>query len=298
MIARWHLSLARRAVMSRIPFADALRRIKRRIRGYQPNQSNIASTFYDLRRLYNLMRANGVYFRGTVLEIGSGWFPIAGIIARLAGAERVILTDITSYMDEQTFLTARQIVLDRLDEVAAAFDIDPHAARGTLMEAPTPEELKLTYLAPFDMTDVPDASLDLVMSRACLEHIPVTDLEILVAGLRPKLSRDGFMAHAIDNSDHFSHIDPTISRVNFLSWSEAKHHLIWQFAKGGENRLRHHEYADLFRRTGYGVIGDDAFVHDKVLQSLSSLKISAPYNRMTAEQIATVTSWYVLRALP
>jgi hypothetical protein len=206
------------------------------------------------------------------------------------------LTDITSNMDQQTFLISKEIVLDRLDEVATAFNFDPQAARQTLVGARTPKELEMTYMVPFDLVAVPDASLDLVMSRACLEHIPVVELEALVAGLRPKLKRDGFMAHAIDNSDHFSHVDPTLSRVNFLTWSEAKHRLIWQIGQGGENRLRHHEYADLFRRTGYEVMGTDAFIHGKVLEDLSTLNMTAPYNRMKAEQIAAITSWYVLRA--
>jgi hypothetical protein len=66
-------------------------------------------------------------------------------------------------------------------------------------------------------------------------------------------------------------------------------------AKGGENRLRHHEYADLFRRAGYAVVGDDAFVHKETLQNLSAMNISAPYNSMPAEQLATIASWYILR---
>lgn len=296
MIALWHLCLARQAAVARLPFTVALRRVKRRVTGYRPNRSNIGSTFQDLRKLYDLMRANGAHFRGTVLEIGSGWFPIAGILARLAGADRVILTDITQNMDQQTFLTSKQIVLDQLNEVARAFDFEPQAARTMLIESETPNELGLTYLAPFDVTTVPDASLDLVMSRACLEHILVPDLKALLAGLLSKLKPNGFMAHAIDNSDHFSHIDPTISRVNFLTWTKAKHHLIWQIAKGGENRLRHHEYALLFQRVGYEVIASDAFVHDETLRGLSSLHLSEPYTRMTAEQVAAITSWYVLRA--
>jgi hypothetical protein len=74
------------------------------------------------------------------------------------------------------------------------------------------------------------------------------------------------MAHAIDNSNHFSHVDPTISRVNFLTWSEAKHRLVSKLAKGGENRLRHHEYGILFRRAGYVVIGADALIQEKILK--------------------------------
>jgi hypothetical protein len=297
MIAKWHGHLLRLALVTRLPFVDALRRIKRSMVGYEPNASNIGLTFYDLQILYDLIRKSQVYFHGTILEIGSGWFPIAGIVARLAGAERVILTDITPLMDQGTFLTAKRIVFDRIDKLATAFDFDSAEAYSLLRDASSLNDLDLTYLAPFDIAAIADASLDFVISRACLEHIPVSSLTDLLALLKPKLKVSGVMAHAIDNSDHFSHADPTISRVNFLTWTEAKHRLIWQLARGGENRLRHHEYADLFGRAGYKVVGVDAFIHDKVIQELRSLALSAPYKQMTEEQIAAVTSWYVLRPL-
>lgn len=295
MIARWHLALVRRATVARIPLAESMRRFKRQVTGYLPTPANIASTFADLQTLYNLMNANSMRFGGTVLEIGSGWFPIAGIIARLNGADRVILSDVTKFMDQQTFEASRQIVLHRLDEAAAAFAFDPLTARTMLNGARTPAELKLTYMVPFDIAAIPDGSLDVVISRACLEHIPVSDLEVLMAELRPKLKASGFMAHSIDNTDHFSHIDRRLSRVNFLTWSKAKHRFIWQLAKGGENRLRHHEYADLFRRSGYDIIAAAAFMDNNVLQDVSYLNLTSPYNRMTAEEIAVTTSWYVLR---
>lgn len=116
------------------------------------------------------MRSNKISFRRTVLEIRTGWFPIAGIIARLAGAERVILTDIVPLMDRETFLTAKQIVLDHLTDLTVEFGLDAGAYRDALVEAQTPQQLGISYTAH-------EASLDLVMSRACLEHIPSADLE-------------------------------------------------------------------------------------------------------------------------
>lgn len=114
--------------------------------------------------------------------------------------------------------------------------------------------------------------------------------------LLPKLKRhDGFMAHAIDNSDHFAHNDQTLSRINFLTWSGGKHRLIWQIAKGGENRLRHHQYTDLFQRCGFEVFGDAAFVQEEVIRGLSVLKLASPYDRMTPAQLATARSWFVLK---
>lgn len=297
MFARWHIEILRRALMNRIPCAEQLRRLKRDIGGYQPNQSNIGSTFFDLKRLYVLMKAQGACFRGTVLEIGSGWFPIAGIIARLSGADNVILTDMTRFMDEGTFIISKKIILQRLDESAADFDFDSNLARRKL-EANTPDELNLVYIAPFDTAALPDESLDLVISRACLEHIALPELELLMARLRPKLKQGAFMAHAIDNSDHFSHSDAGISRVNFLTWSESKHRFLWNLGKDGENRMRHHQYADLFRKTGYIVVGEESLIDTRTAAEVPQLPLSEPYSSMTIDQIAAVSSWFVLTANP
>ena len=295
MSMNWQLFVALKAVKSRLPFGEALRRFKRRKVGYRPHPSNIGSTVEDLARLYALLHAQGGRMSGTVLEIGTGWFPISGILARLAGAERVILTDITPHMDALTFATAREIVTERLDQLAPLFGFDATAARATLAEAHTPEALGLDYHAPFRLDAIPDRSIDVVISRACLEHIPVPDLRGLMAGLFGKLRDDGFMIHAIDNGDHLAQIDRGISRLNFLTWSEGKHALIGRLMLTGENRLRHQQYAELFREAGYRVAAEDRFIHEPTRQQVGALALVPPYDSMTPDELATVTSWFMLR---
>ena len=295
MISPRHIYIAKQAIKLRLPFANTLRRMKRSTSGYRPNAGNIALTFADLIRLNKLMRVNGERLHGTVLEIGTGWFPINGILAHLAGAERVILTDITPHMDQDTFMTAKQIVMEQLDEHAAAFGIDAASARARLLPAKVPQDLGLDYQAPFDITKLEAGSLNVVMSRACLEHIPVPDLRSLCVALRPCLRPDGFMAHAIDNTDHLSHFDPSITRMNFLTWTEARHRTLWRVIGGGENRLRHHEYASLFEQAGYTVVAEDALLLDKDLNGLKGLRLMPPYDVMKAEQLAASTSWFFLR---
>ena len=214
MSMNWQLFVALKAVKSRLPFGEALRRLKRRKVGYRPHPSNIGSTVEDLARLYALLHARGGRMSGTVLEIGTGWFPISGILARLAGAERVILTDITPHMDALTFATAREIVTERLDQLAPLFGFDAAAARAILAEAHTPEALGLDYHAPFRLDALPERSLDVVISRACLEHIPVPDLRGLMAGLFGKLRDDGVMIHATDNSDHLPDLERAEARLD------------------------------------------------------------------------------------
>jgi SAM-dependent methyltransferase len=296
MSMNWQFWVALQAVKARLPFADALRRLKRRNVGYRPHSSNIGSTVDDLARLYALLHAQGGRMSGTVLEVGTGWFPISGILARLAGAERVILTDITPHMDAQTFATARDIVAERLDALAPLFGFDADAARATLAGAGTPGDLGLEYHAPFCLDDIPDRSVDVIISRACLEHIPVPDLRALMAGLRGKLRDDGVMMHAIDNGDHLAQVDRGISRLNFLTWTERKHALIGRLMCAGENRLRHRQYATLFQETGYRVVGEDRFIHEPTRQQVESLALVPPYDTMTEDELATVTSWFVLRS--
>lgn len=298
MTMKWQLWVALNAVKTRLPFGDALRRLKRRNAGYRPNPSNIGSTVEDLARLYALLHAHGGRMSGTALEVGTGWFPISGILARLAGAERVILTDITPHMDALTFATARDIVTERLDQLAPLFGFDADAARATLARAGSPGDLGLEYHAPFRLDDIPDRSLDVIISRACLEHIPVPDLRALMAGLRGKLRDDGVMMHAVDNSDHLAQVDRGISRLNFLTWTERKNALIGRLMRAGENRLRHQQYATLFRETGYRVVGEDRFIDEPTRQQIGNLVLVPPYDTMTDDELATVTSWFVLRPGP
>ena len=298
MFRKWHRRIALGAIKSRLPFIPTLRRWKRRLNGYEPHPANIGSTLDDLTQLYRLMHTHGRRFHGTVLEIGTGWFPVAGIVARLAGADRVILTDIVPNMDNETFLTAVRIVIEQIDDISKRFDLDPDTARSFLERARIPADLAMIYNAPMDLMNLPDGSLDIVMSRACLEHIPVSELKALMALLFGKIREGGIMAHAIDNSDHLAQVDPTISRLNFLTWTTGKHRVISYLRNGGENRLRHHEYANLFRQAGYSLIASEAFIPENVLSCVPSLRLVEPYSSMTAEQLAAVTSWYVVGRLP
>jgi hypothetical protein len=288
----WRMQIVTRAIKARIPLADTVRRVKRAIAGYRPNDSNINSTLHSLRGLKAMMDRHGVELRGAaVLEIGSGWFPIAPMILKLSGAKTVYLTDIVRRIDTGTFETARQIVAKNFLSLAEAFGWQA----GAHQELNRIRLEDFNYVAPFQPEVIEDGSLDLVLSRAVLEHIPVTDLRLLLLQLRPKLKSTAHAAHAIDNSDHYEHHDKTISRVNFLTWTERRHRLIyWLAGNNGENRLRHHEYAAMFRETGYRILAEDADVDAKTLNALPNLSLQEPYRSMHPEQVAALSSYFLL----
>ena len=148
----------------------------------------------------------------------------------------------------------------------------------------------------FFASSLADTSVDIVVSRTVLEHIPPSDMEHLFKALHRKLKPGGLMVHLIDHSDHLEHQDRNITRVNFLTWSAAFHQRINGLIKEGENRFRHHEYRPLFERAGYRVLAEIAPVDDATLCSCKRLALVDPYNQMTPEQLSIMTSIYVVAA--
>ena len=112
--------------------------------------------------------------------------------------------------------------------------------------------------------------------------------------MRPKLSKDGLMVHLIDYSDHLEHGDKSISKVNFLTWSERDHALINLMMREGENRLRHHQYVSLFHKAGFNVVKDSVLVHQATCEIVKSLPLAKPYCEMSAEQLAGLSGIYIL----
>ncbi|HEX4081207.1 MAG TPA: class I SAM-dependent methyltransferase [Rhizomicrobium sp.] len=279
--------------MKRLPFMDQLRKVKRQIAGYEPDGSNIASTLADADKINRMLRECGVSFsEASVLEIGTGWFPMFPLIIRLSGASTIYLTDLEQYMDEATFDTAKNIILSQFEVVRNKFDLIDDA-REVLLNLHMSD---FSYIVPFSHEEVPDDSLDMIISRAVLEHIPREHLESLLRALRPKLKGTGLMAHAIDNSDHYEHRDKSISRINFLTWSQRKYQLLnWLSGSTGENRLRHHEYKFIFERSGYQTVLMDSEICARTLDIVSNLQLAEPYRDMSHEELCALSSYYVIQ---
>lgn len=268
--------------MARVPFGQSLRQLKRRWLGYAPDAENLRYTLDNFEQMKSEFDAGDSPFRGVVLEIGTGWFPVIPLMLSIEGAEHIYMTDLTRHMDDITFRATLEFLKKQrpdLEKLSSVYSLD---------------DIPASYLAPFDASQVPDQSVDLVISRTVLEHVPRDDIADFLSSLRPKLAPGGHMIHLVDNSDHLEFNDKAVSRVNFLTWSERKHSLINFLIKGGENRLRHHEYPAIFAQAGFDVVKERAFVDKPTLDVIDSLELEAPFSGMTPQQLATLTSIFVL----
>jgi hypothetical protein len=291
----WQTMVAKGALKRCIPFMPQLRRLKRKLSGSTPEVANLWSTIHHAKVIFReLSAAGGTVASARVLEIGTGWYPVIPMLMRLKGAKSVILTDIQPFLDPVSFESARQFLLQNLDKISSELDLPVQEARAALNSFTDLEQAGFTYHCPFDPATLPDASLDIIYSRTVLEHIPPQVLVTLFKALAPKMAPHAVMAHHVDESDHLEHNDKSISRVHFLTLGDTA----WRFINAAwdyQNRLRHHEFLPLFEQSGYDVLKAYEWADPRVLNILPSLKLVAPYNRMTAEQIAVMESVFVLR---
>ena len=213
--------------------------------------------------LLDLCRDIGVDPAGKVwLEIGTGWHPILPFLLHLLGAEHVVTVDTHRWMDARHAAETVTAIGRVLDQIAEHFGVSGTLLReryrtlkhatdlGTLLAA-----ARVEYRCPVSgsATGLADASVDVVFSCNVLEHIPPGDLVAVHREIRRVLRPGGVAVHRIDPSDHFAHQDPSITRANFLRFSDSQ----WSRYGSGlayHNRLRAAEHVRLLIEAGFRVL--------------------------------------------
>ncbi len=276
---------------SLIPFLPVARRLKRRILPYQDNLGNSRLALANGLQMIRLLRSVDANIRGDILEVGSGWLPVIPLLFHLCGARRVVMTDIERLMDAQTIERARRLIGEDLGPVARELGLDEAEAADKLRSGFQPD-----YVVPWDSARHPAGSVDIVVSRAVLEHVPPPAIEAWTADFSRILRPGGVICHFIDNSDHWEHQDKSLSRVDFLRYEDG---LFWRMAcretQAYQNRLRHGDYLALFRRHGWTAVVDDGVPDEKCLRDLQTLPLASTFRGHEPRDLAILTSVFVLR---
>lgn len=110
------------------------------------------------------------------------------------------------------------------------------------------DKYRIKYVAPGDArnTGLPAGSIDFVCSTSTLEHIPEQEIVAILAECRRICSARARLSMIVDYHDHYATSDPSITRFNFYRYSGP----VWWFFNPRnhyQNRLRHSDYAKLFR---------------------------------------------------
>jgi hypothetical protein len=156
----------------------------------------------------------------SVLEVGAGRDLAVPLALRRLGVVKVITCDVER--------------LGKLDLIQHAADrIFAREVRFSGWD--DLERFGVKYLAPHYVSP-DDEPVDCSCSNEVLEHVPCDQLAALLKGLRAVTK--GITTHSIDYSDHYARSDKSVSRLNFLRYSDEE----WRPFNSGKqyvNRLRH-----------------------------------------------------------
>jgi len=234
-----------------------------------------------------------------VLEFGSRWLPVIPILFRLAGARCVTLTDQERLMDERLIDMAVGILRERKAAIALRLGMGEAEIEAGLAIFEGPGDIRgdmqrrlalcgLRYLVPFDPTHVPDGSIDIIVSRAVLEHVAEPVLRNFMVHFRRMLNCAGAMCHTVDMSDHWEHQDKSIGRINFLRYDD----LIWSLTclnvQNFQNRLRRRDYVQGIERAGFKIVDVIGDADPQALMDFDDMPIARRFLDLSREDAATL----------
>ena len=200
------------------------------------------------------------------LELGSGWYPVVPIALFLNGASNIVSIDINPLMNKQGVLECIEKYLqwheeNRLGKLGDMI-VDERweqleelkGFQGSFEELCGKLRLKLLVTDARD-TGLKADSFDLICSNNTFEHIYPAVLEDILKEFQRLLKPGGVSSHFIDMSDHFAHLDGSISIYNFLRYSAAAWSRIDNSVQP-QNRMRKRDYLDMYKKLGIVLVDE------------------------------------------
>jgi len=215
-------------------------------------------------------------------EFGVGWDLAIPLSYASLGVGRQVLVDIRP--------SARvELVNDSLSRL----ERDPIQSLGELEE-----RFGIEYLAPCDAraTGLPGESVDFISSTDVCEHVPEDDLAAIFRECFRLLRPAGAFSCRIDLQDHYSYFDSSLSRYNFLRFSEGA----WRLVNSPlhfQNRLRAPDYLRLVRDAGFELVVERPSGPDeRGLAELGSLPLAERFrNGYTPQELGVTVLSFVAR---
>jgi hypothetical protein len=232
------------------------------------------------------------------MEVGTGWGLDVPIGFFLCGAACIKTFDAHRHLRRRRVEQALEVIRAKRQQVTHIFlpltNEDEISERlDKICRASTLNQLlnaaHIEYVAPADAASagLDAGSIDVHFSHTVLEHIPEPALRgILIESCRV-LSRNGIAFHHIDPSDHFSHADSRISKINFLRYSDEE----WNRYAGNRfayhNRLRLSDYLRLFEECGHRIIRSEIHCDEESLREIArGFPLDAKFRGHSAESLS------------
>ena len=225
------------------------------------------------------------------LELGTGWYPVIPIGYFLAGATKIYTADISPLLNKENLLTAiDRYLTDKENANHSSFlperweKLEEISKRREEPFEALLQDLNIEYLiGDARQVNIEDGSITLVSSNNTFEHVYPAILEGLLKEFNRVLHPKGIMSHFIDLSDHFAHLDQSITIYNFLRFSEKE----WQRIDNDiqpQNRWRMWQYRSLYAKLGLPIVEEESRPGD--LEALQSVNLHSDFQSIDPNELA------------
>lgn len=232
-------------------------------------------------------------------EFGTGWDLSIPLSLAALGAERQILVDIRPSV--RTELVADSLatlaLLSSELEADAGRPLRPLGTSPPVSTAELEPRFGIRYLAPCDAraTGLPDESVDFVSSTDVCEHVPEADLARIFGECFRLLRPGGVLSCRIDLQDHYAYFDRSLSRYNFLRFSDRAWSLVTSPLQH-QNRLRVNDYLRLVRDSGLVLVAEDPSLPASAAGELRRVPLAPRFrDGYTPEQLGVTVLSFVAR---
>ena len=235
----------------------------------------------------------------TFYEFGAGWDLAIPLAYGLLGVGRQVLVDIRPSARVELVndsLAAFERLRPEL-EVQAGGDLRPAGPPIERLEE-LEERFGIRYLAPCDArtTGLPERSVEYVSSTDTCEHIPEDDLAGIFRECHRLLRPGGAFSCRIDLQDHYAYFDRSLSRYNFLRFSDRA----WGVVNSPlhyQSRLRSPDYLRLVREAGFDLaVERPSGPSEEGLEELKGLPLAPRFRGYPLEELGvTVLSFVAVR---
>jgi SAM-dependent methyltransferase len=235
----------------------------------------------------------------TFYEFGAGWDLAIPIAYALLGVGRQVLVDIRPSARVELVndsLASYERLRGELEDVAGR-ELRPLGGPISRLEE-LEERFGIRYLAPCDArgTGLPAESIDFVSSTDTCEHIPGAELAEIFRECYRLLRPGSAFSCRIDLQDHYAYFDRSLSKYNFLRYSDRAWSLV-NSPLHHQNRLRSPEYLQLVRDAGFELaVEKPSGPSEAGLKELESLPLAPRFRRYPPEELGvTVLSFVAVR---
>jgi hypothetical protein len=243
----------------------------------------------------------------TVVEIGTGWFPIIPIGLHLCGAREIWTFDIVRLLRADTFNKVIEYFC-LFAKTGKLYEILPAALPARVVEL-IDLSSSVTRMSPVEFLErlnihalvhdvrnsgLGDRSANMVFSHGVLEHFPPPMLAEALGELRRICSRDSVMSHFIGMADQFASFDRSITPFNSMRYSA----WAWRWLNNSmipQNRLRISDYRRAYSDAGFEIVAEEDL--NGAESDLASVRLAAEFEHYDKQELLVLFSWLVGRPI-